>query len=122
MCTLSNKLGLTLQEKTRMFPEFSFWDIKKKIDCDIDNTHNEIVALEIDFENRKDCNEETKSAKNTPHDSKHRHRKQQAAIHNFRIEVGPKEEVHYESDGEIFQFDSFVSLIDSKELAHSDEK
>lgn len=75
MCSLSSKLGQTQNERKNLFPLLSFWDIKKKSECDIDNIHNDLITLE------KEVDAQRYSAEDL--NSEHTFRQKSIIRHNY---------------------------------------
>lgn len=62
MCSLSFRLGLNPDERKNLFPTFSFWDIKNREECNLDQRQRE-VEIGYKYDNDTESHNAVKSNK-----------------------------------------------------------
>jgi hypothetical protein len=105
MCSLSCALGLSLNERKNLFPTLSYWDIKKKEDCDLDKRQKEV---EIEKKNNDSLNS----------DHTFRQKSVQRERTNgiqFKLTYTAKSDAKYASDGQISHRSNSSDLVKSLE-------
>jgi hypothetical protein len=104
-------LGASNQERKTFFPLFSFWTIKKKVDCKFEETEERIKYYEQYGDEEENTNEDAVSD--------HTFRQQTALRksefgRDGKLLYDSEEDIHYASEGQISQRSNSNDLIASQ--------